>query len=212
MIVTRCDYDLARQHVEEHHYSGCMPRGRNLCFAAYLGGTRLYAVAVYGNGVNPYQPRYLTQVTGLEVKDHSDYVELKRLARGSKQDVSLTTMLARCHRMLRRMEQPPKVVISFSDPEHGHTGGIYRAANFIYAGQTQAERHCVDADGNPVHRRRAYRYAKAHDITIAEAREALGLRIIKTLPKTRWILPLRRRDRRRVEQALACLTQASDNK
>ena len=185
----------AEGHVIQHHYSATMPKGRNICFAI---GDPMFAVAVYGNGVNPYQADYLARVTGLPVT-HENYVELKRLARTEADGPPMSSFLAQCHKRLRPMGY--LVVISFSDPEQGHSGGLYRACNFIAAGTTQAELHCIDAEGQPVHRRRAYRYARRHGIEIGEAREALGLTVQRTTPKARWILPLIRR--RSVERMLA---------
>lgn len=187
----------ARDHIVAHHYSRSMPKGKNRCFGIGRVG-RLYAVAVYGNGVNPYQASYLTRLTGLPI-DHGNYVELKRLARNDDEGPPMSWFLARCHRVLK--QEKILVVISFSDPEQGHTGGLYRACNFIHAGKTQAERHCIDSDGNRVHRRRAYRHAKLYDVTIGEARKTLGLTTVKTQPKTRWILPLV--NRRKVANAIS---------
>lgn len=177
----------AAPHIEAWHYSGAMPKGRNICFGF---GHPLFVVAVYGNGCNPYQASYLARVTGLPV-DHSNYVELKRLARTDADGRPMSWFLARCHRHLRDLGYI--VVVSFSDPERGHTGGLYRACNFIESGKTQAEMHCTDSNGATVHRRKAYRYAKVRGITTVEARVELGLATRKTAPKTRWILPLTRR-------------------
>ena len=183
----RIEYRTAAEHVCAHHYSGCMPSGRNICFGWYIDGA-LYAVAVYGNGVNPYQASYLSRTTGLPITNQS-YVELKRLARADKREgFPLTWFLARAHKDLRA--DGYRLVISFSDPAHGHAGGIYKAANFIYAGKTKAEWHCVSSDGEFVHRRVAYRHARRHGITIAEARQVLDLTPTKTPQKTRWVLPL----------------------
>jgi hypothetical protein len=143
--------------VESHHYSGCVPRGKNVFFAGY-GEHGTYAAAVYGWGVNPYQERFLSGLLGREVTRESCY-ELKRLVRAEPRDdrYPLTAFLAGVHRLLRR--KGIRYVVSFSDPAHGHSGGIYRASNFVHVGQTQEEVHCVDAAGEPVHRRRAYRHA-----------------------------------------------------
>ena len=119
-------------------------------------------------------------------------VDLKRLCRVEPRDGSmpLTRMLAKCHRLLAK--DGIRMVVSFSDPAHGHTGGIYRAANFTHAGMTQAEFHTIGEDGEVRHRRFAYRYARRNGVSIAEARDVLGLRRIRTVPKDRWFLWLRK--------------------
>ncbi len=149
----------------------------------------------YGIGINPYQASYLARVTGLGVTD-ATMVTLRRLARVEPADpgLPLTAFLARCHRLLKA--DGIRYVVSFSDPEQGHNGGIYRAANFIHLGMTQAEWHTVDAAGVRVHRRKAYRHSKRLGCSIAEARVRLGLVRVQTAPRDRWFLPLHAKDRR----------------
>lgn len=187
--VCELTFDEARPFVRRWHYSRDLPKGSHTFFGWVIEGD-LYAVADYGNGVNPHQASYLTKVLLRPVTNDS-YVELKRLCRvePKRDDAPLTALLARCHRMLRR--RGVVAVVSFSDPAHGHTGGIYRAANFRHEGQTQAEWHVVLPDGSTGHRRMAYRHARRHGISIAAARDALGLRRVKTQPKDRWVLALR---------------------
>jgi len=162
----------------------------------------LYAVAVFGNGVNPYQESYLTRVTGLTVT-LKNLVELKRLARSSpKEKYPMTRFMSSCHRVLRD-ENRVRYVISFSDPDQGHTGTLYKAANYIHIGKTKAEMHVVDKDGVRRHRRVAYRLAKRKDISIAAARDELGFTCIKTSPRDRWFLPLFKKDRKALVRLIA---------
>lgn len=200
--VEQTTFEDVADFIRRHHYSGSVPHGKNVFFrgtiprpADQLGmfgdvdGGQIYAAAVYGWGVNPFQESFLARLLGRPVTRASCY-ELKRLVRAEprRQDLPLTGFLAAVHRQLRR--SGVRYIVAFSDPEHGHSGGIYRAANFIHAGRTQEEVHCVDADGTPVHRRRAYLHAKATGMTIGEARDLLGLRTVRTARKDRWLLDL----------------------
>ena len=72
------DYIAAKEIIENYHYSRHMPRGKNVCFGAFIGG-ELYAVAVYGTGVNMVADTYLSRITELKV-DRKNLSELKRLA------------------------------------------------------------------------------------------------------------------------------------
>lgn len=175
--VERVDYTTARKFVEKWHYSGCIPKGRNTCFGLFADET-LYAVIVYGNGVNPYQAKFL----GVE-----RVTEIKRMCRTEPRlEYPLTKFIALTSKLLM-LEFPYDCIVAFADPEHGHEGTVYKAANFRRHGETQAEFHVVDANGEVRHRRLAYRHAKRNGITIAESREQLGLKIVKTLPKIRWV-------------------------
>ena len=181
-------FRVAKSMVESYHYSETMPRGRNLCFGVWIDGG-LYAVAVYGNGINCYQAPYLSRVTGFNVTNEN-HVELKRLVRVEPRHKSfqLTQLLGQANKWL--VSQGYTFIVSFSDPSKGHEGCIYKAANFAHIGFTQKEYHDVDAQGKQFHRRKAYRHAKYYGIPIAEARKKLGLRSVPTPQRKRWFLAL----------------------
>lgn len=163
--VKSIDYTAAKEIIETYHYSHRMPHGKNVCFGAFIG-EELYAVAVYGTGVNMVAETYLSRITGLKV-NRKNLSELKRLARkGDRGDsrISLTRFLAICHRILAK-DMDIKFIYSFSDPMHSHDGTIYKAANFIYLGKTQEEIHYTDPTGRVVHRRVPYRYTQNSNIT-----------------------------------------------
>jgi hypothetical protein len=187
----------AAPFIKQWHYSGRCPTGKNIYFGWFmkggntpdLFGDSLYAVADYGIGVNPYQAQALSRMTGLEV-DSEHLLELKRLCRKEpKIDMfPLSAFLSRCHKMLRR--DGYQHIVSFSDPSWGHTGGIYRASNFMHLGQTNAETHAIDEKGETRHRRLYFRYARRNNVTVAAARDTLGLTLIKTKPKDRWFIKI----------------------
>jgi len=192
----------ARPFIEQWHYSGCVPTGKNIFFGwmsegidegeAYNGtlfNEPMYAVADYGIGVNPYQASFLSRETGHSVVN-GNLLELKRLCRiEPKTDtLPLTAFLSRCHKLLKKRGY--SYIVSFSDPMHGHDGGIYRAANFMHLGVTNPEYHTIDNEGNIRHRRYAFRYARRKGIVLEQARIDLGLKRIKTAPKDRWFLAL----------------------
>ena len=182
--VERVGINVARPFIERRHYSKRTPTGKNI-FWGWFDQLELYAVADYGIGVNPYQAGFLARVTNSPVT-LENLVELKRLCRSEPRndDLPLTAFLSRCHKQLRGMGF--RYIVSFSDPQFGHTGGIYKAASFTYLGQTNPENHVVDMSGEIRHRRYAFRYARRNGISIAKARQELGLKIQKTAPKDRW--------------------------
>lgn len=172
------DYHTAKPFIEQWHYSGCIPKGKNICYGLYHGDD-LYAVIVYGIGVNPYQARFL----GVE-----RVLEIKRMCRSepAREGFPLSRLIALTTRFVRR-EHDPQCIVAFADPEHGHEGTVYKAAGFERHGLTNAEWHVVDVNGVKRHRRYAYRYARRNGCSIAEARTALGLTRSQTAPKIRWI-------------------------
>ena len=170
-------HKLAKAFVEHWHYSKKIPTGKNIEFGLY--DDALYAVIVYGVGVNPYQAQ------SLKVKS---VIEIKRMCR---REPKLSYPLSRFIRLTQRMVHriyPHDAVVAFADQEQGHAGTVYKAAGFQYCGLTNPEWHLVDANGMKRHRRYAFRKSRRAGITIAEAREQLGVQRVKTLPKHRWVL------------------------
>lgn len=198
----------AKKMVLKWHYSHRMPRGRNICYGWWSDGN-LYAVAVFGNGVNPYQASFLTNTTGFDVTNEN-HVELKRLARVEPrlEGVQLTQFIRLCCEDLKL--DGYRYVVAFSDPEEGHQGTIYKAANFTHLGRTQAEWHVLDKDGMKRHRRVAYRHAKKHNMTIDEARKVLGFTPVQTLPRDRWFWAIYRPDRQRYHKRNSTKVESSD--
>lgn len=205
--IRRISVKEARPLVEEYHYSGNLPSGKNICFgwflpeenaAADLFGNRerLYAVAIYGIGANNNVYKFFAEATGLPCCNGNLY-ELKRLVRsGTKEDkqVSLSQMLSFCHRSLLR-EDGIKYIISYSDPDFNPSGGIYAASNFVLLGWTKPETDILNISGLKINRRTLlhWRNRNGHP-SIEEACKILGYQKVKTPPKKRWFICLDPKD------------------
>ncbi len=96
---------------------------------------------------------------------------------------------------------PPRIVVSYADTAHQHTGYIYRALNFYYAGLTDADRktprfdyivpgkHSRDAfrGGFVTRERRKPRHR--YWITTGTRREQRGLLALSGWPRLSWSGP-----------------------
>lgn len=175
--ISPVSHGMARAMVEHWHYSKRMPTGKNLCYGLWCGPT-LYAVIVYGIGVNPFQAKFL----GV-----SRVLEIKRMCRAEPRlDYPLSRFIALTMKMAVR-RYPCDCVVAFADPEQDHKGTVYKASGFTLHGETNPEWHLIDADGNKRHRRYAFRHARRNGSTVAESRDALGCTRVKTKPKLRWV-------------------------
>lgn len=167
----------AKAFVERWHYSKCMPTGKNISYGLYASGI-LYAVIVYGIGVNPYQAKFLGSAA---------VIEIKRMCRSEPPlDYPLSRLISITSKWARKA-MPFDTIVAFADPEQGHEGIVYKASGFTLHGMSGSEWHLEDEQGNRFHRRRAQRYAERKKITIAQARKELGLKRVKTEPKFRWV-------------------------
>ena len=185
--VSKIVHETAKNFVERWHYSGRIPTGKNYCFGLFtskdLSG-KLYAVIVYGIGVNPYQASFL----GVE-----NIIEIKRMCRT---EPPLKFPLSRFIRLTSKMvskEFDFDCIVAFADPDQGHEGTVYKASGFILHGTTNQEIHLLDENGNKRHRRVAYRHAKRNNQTIQQSRIDLRMERVKTAAKYRWIRFARRR-------------------
>lgn len=171
------DYKTAKLFVETWHYSKRMPTGKNICFGVKRDGI-LYAVIVYGTGVNPYQARFL----GVK-----NCIEIKRMCRiEPRGDYPLSRFINLTTKMLKK-QMVFQAIVAFADPEHGHEGTVYKASGYEHKGMSNAEWHLEDENGNKRHRRFAFRMARRNGISVADAREQLNVKRVQTAPKHRWV-------------------------
>ena len=170
--------ETAENWVVKWHYSHRIPTGKNICFGLYASN-ELYAVIVYGIGVNPYQAKFL----GVE-----RVLEIKRMCRREPPlpQYPLSRFIALTAKMAAK-EYPYDCLIAFADPEQGHEGTVYKASGFKMHGMTNAEWHLEDENGDKRHRRFAFRHARRNGQTLAESRDELKLKRVQTKPKYRWI-------------------------
>ena len=179
-LIIPISHEQAKSFVEKWHYSHRIPTGKNIYFGLLNDGF-LYAVIVYGIGVNPYQASFL----GVE-----SVIEIKRMCRSEpKMPYELSRFIRLTMKMARKL-MTFDAVVAFADPEQGHEGTVYKAAGFKHEGFTNQEWHLVGNDGIKRHRRLAFRMARRNNITVSEARERLGMKRIKTEKKYRWVLRL----------------------
>lgn len=82
-------------------------------------------------------------------------LELVRVALNGKQE-STGKALSVALKLVKKYAPLCKVVISYADPEQGHLGVIYQATNWIYLGESKAQREVIDPkSGKIMHKRTA---------------------------------------------------------
>jgi hypothetical protein len=153
-VIAVIDHKTAARLVVAKHYLHRRPPISH-AFGLYVGG-RLLGVVTYGTPAS----RQLQKSACPD--DPSRVIELNRLW---LDDVlprnSESWFVSRTLRML-----PPRIVVSYADPLHGHYGYIYRALNFRYAGWTDMERKTPRYDYIPHdprhHTREAFRSGYAY--------------------------------------------------
>jgi hypothetical protein len=141
--VEHCDLDSVKRLIEAWHYSGSVNGLRvSHCFRL-LGHNQLLGGMVYGGlGMANAWKKYADK--------EEDVLELRRLAciddapRNSE-----SFFVGRSLRWLKKHTNV-KTIVSYADAHYGHSGTIYKASNFSYAGMT-AKSKVIQYNGQSYH-------------------------------------------------------------
>lgn len=151
MIVQPIASRLATELVVAHHY---LHRRPSISFAYGLlapGTLEVVGAVTFGVPASRHLQKSACP------SDPQTVLELNRL--WVHDDEPRNTESAFVSRALKLL--PPRIVVSYADPLHGHAGYIYRALNFRYAGWTDMERKTPRYDYIPAdpttHTRDAFR-------------------------------------------------------
>jgi hypothetical protein len=123
-----CSHAAAKYAVEHWHYSKTLPAfGRRVAVGVWEGGLYIGAI-IFAYSATPNIAKHW------KVKQ-TEIVELRRVAL-RKHAHPVSRMLAIAIRMLKSHCPKLRLLISFSDLDQQHHGGIYQATNWIYTGKS----------------------------------------------------------------------------
>jgi len=165
-----------------HHYTRSWPSGKSVVF--------LYesAIVVFSIPANYMTSRWMGCDTGR-------VWELTRLwaPDGHRRNL-LTEAISYAVKAFGRLELAD-VLISYADPNAGHSGGVYKAASWVALGQSEEVRAYRDASGQILSRRKFHsgrNFLRKADIL------ALGYTELKLPGKLRFARGITRRGKRAV--------------
>lgn len=95
--------------------------------------------------------------------------------------------LARAVKEYIGLNQDIKMLVSFADTTQGHTGSIYKAANWVYDGDTKSSYHYQDTNGGYIHKKTAYDRAINEGVSEGEYASSNKLFKVFEAPKLRFI-------------------------
>ena len=166
------DVSAARYAVVRWHYSRSLSSARNVYIGVWEDSNFIGAV-VFGIGAGAATSglRFGMDRTG-------NVAELTRIALRRTHKSTVSRIVAIAVRMLRKQSPGLRLLISFADPAHGHHGGIYQAAGWLYAGRTKPDVQ--------------YKLGRkwVHHRTATSSGSAAGLPSRPTSAKHRYLLPL----------------------
>ena len=149
-------------------------------------------VVVFSRGASPS----LLKPYGLK---QSEGCELTRVAL-TKHSAPVSRIIRIAIALLKKKAPTLQIVVSFADPQQGHHGGIYQAGNWIYTGTTAASKDYY-FKGKRLHSRQVSE--KGWNVQQGKTRKTKKpseCDIVKTPPKHRYIFPLNKTIRQRIER------------
>lgn len=163
MKVVQMDKKSCDQWVLSKHYSRRAPIFWN-GFGLVIDGM-IEGVVVYGQPSAPIQKHAFTD------RDFK-LLELSRLVVQTKRKNAASFLVGNSLQML----EAPCAIVSYADTEHGHSGIVYQATNWIYTGATKSHDKAYVLNGKRIHpmtlRDRGItdptRWAREHGITMIQ--------------------------------------------
>ena len=140
VTVREISKSVARDFIEKYHYTKKFSSTRYALGIFYLDETehmffdgeneKLIGCMTYGHPVS--NRTVASIVDDLEL---DEVLELTRLVCLDGYGKNLESyVIAQSFQWLRNNDSTVKILVSYADPEQSHTGGIYRATNWVYQG------------------------------------------------------------------------------
>ena len=196
MLLEGKERQRAIEMITQNHYAHSVSSAKSYYFE-FEG-----AYVVFSIPANKNIAKYLLGFAG-------NVWELSRMwAPNGHRSNLLTQAISLSVKELLKLETSIDALVSYADPNVGHEGFVYRAASWIYTGQTDDGRYYTDASGQVVARRKFHSGSKI--LTKSEIL-ALGYSELKRPGKHRYVRPISKRAKRHLTQRAPDLGQAVAN-
>ena len=169
--------EKARAVIIKNHYARSVSSGKSHYFSIDA------AIVIFSIPANKNVANFLLGYPGC-------VWELSRLwAPDGHEPNLLTRAISAATKGLLKIEAGIDALVSYADPNVGHSGFVYRASSWLYCGQCEEGRYYVDGSGQVVARRAFHSGRKS--LTKAEI-IALGYEQLSLPGKHRFVRPISR--------------------
>lgn len=145
-----CTAKEVRPFIEENHYSKSINGVKiTQCFKVMFGGALVGAVLFGQLSTTAWKKFGESEREVLELRR---LVLLDACGRNSESRV-----IGWCLRWVKKNLPDVRVIVSYADPMHGHTGVIYKASNFKMVGKTPDDKGFHDPESGKTYHSRAMR-------------------------------------------------------
>lgn len=125
----KCKLKDVSAFIKLNHYSKTYPGGVDFSFRLLWGG-KLAGACIFGWMAGNPKAKHYPGATPQKTRELMRLVLLDEVPKNSE-----SQFIGWCIRWLKKNTNL-QLLISFADPAHGHSGVIYRATNWRYAGTT----------------------------------------------------------------------------
>lgn len=169
----------AKSIILQNHYAHNLPSGKSYYYD-YQSAIVVFSIPANKN------------ISFFLLKDKSAIVwELSRLWAPNNHDPNLLTRaISKTSRSLRMLIPNLDAIVSYADPNIGHTGGVYKAASWIFHGQSEESRYYRRLSDNQTFSRRRFHSGKRS--MKKEEIELMGYVQEKRPGKLRFVKPVSR--------------------
>ena len=183
-VVREVDIKTARKLVVEHHY------------AQGASNTRVFIHGLFRKddpetcwGVAWWLPPTVVAAKTVLPEDPHAVVNLSRLVLVPEAPRNAATFLLGKSTKLIRADGRYRALLTYADTAEGHTGGIYKASNWTYVGETAPSPIWKDSEGRRVSPKAGHRGPRGGNRT-REEMVALGYAMVGKSVKHKYVLHL----------------------
>jgi len=184
------DLRRAKTTIAEKHYTRSVPSGETLTFQ-YQNAIVMFSIPANKNIASFLGFECVWELTRLWAPD------------GHERNLLTKAISAAC-KEFRQRRPNVDALISYADPNAGHEGFVYRAASWMYFGQSEENRLYKSADGTIVSRRAFHSGSKS--MTKKQIIDA-GYIEVKAAGKLRFVKPLTPAARRKWRKIVSGATK-----
>jgi hypothetical protein len=134
--IKQISYDETKNLILNVHYAKRMP---SISFAYGLfKDNEMIGIVTYGSPASPFLCKGICGE-----KHKQNVIELNRLVLVNNEKNEASYLIANSLKMLPK----PKIVVSYADTAHDHSGVVYQATNFLFTGTTKGRTDQASANG-----------------------------------------------------------------
>ena len=176
LSVILCERSEIRSFIETHHYSKSINGVKSTFCFKILFKERLVGAILFGQLSTTAWKKFSSV--------EEEVLELRRLVLvDAAKKNSESRVISKAIKQIKKASSTVKFIVSYADPNYGHTGVIYRASNFKFVGMSGKDKGFVDTETGKLYHSRALRtkYKGEYKPFVLRLREKLDKGLLKPI-------------------------------